>query len=110
MSVTVSSISTVLIRRSVLADPITGVIRSRALVATSSRVIGLSDVPRTASTRSVSLGHLEALAELVDQGGRAGRRRERHQEVVVAREDVRDAGAAELNKERRRESRARSIE
>ena len=50
---------------------------------------------------------LVALAELVDQQRRVGLRRERHEEVVGARQDVLDAGAAQLNQQDGRDAVAR---
>ncbi len=53
ISLTLSSASTLLIRFVLLAAPRTEAIRSRALATTSSRLMGFSAVPRTASTRSL---------------------------------------------------------
>src|ERR1700719_5255215 len=49
---TFSSASTVSINLALVAAPRVGAIKSRALATTSSRLMGFSAVPRTASTRS----------------------------------------------------------
>src|SRR5437879_827434 len=53
MSFTVSSARTLAMRFVLVAAPRTDAIRSRALATTSSRLMGFSAVPRTASTRSL---------------------------------------------------------
>src|SRR5207302_11337202 len=54
ISFTLSSASTLLMRVVPFAAPRTEPIKSRALATTSSRLIGFSAVPRTASTRSLA--------------------------------------------------------